>query len=137
LRTSEPQRAAELLEDAVREVRRIEGDKPDRAVLLIGVANQFAATDRVRAWEIMDEVVKEANRIEAFTGENILTFPLMTRSGVRFVSIGGENFSLTNAFRLFAKEDLYRAVDVAKSFKYDAPRATVTLAIASKILKQE
>lgn len=47
------------------------------------------------------------------------------------------SFNLSNAFRLFANEDLYRAVDVAKSFKYDAPRATVTLAIGSKILKQE
>lgn len=59
---------------------------------------------------------------------------MMTGSGVRFLYIGGENFSLTNVFRALAKDDLYRAVDVAKSFKYDAPRATVTLAIASSIL---
>jgi hypothetical protein len=39
-------------------------------------------------------------------------------------------------FRALAKDDLYRAVEVAKSFKYEAPRATVTLAIASSILKQ-
>ena len=43
--------------------------------------------------------MKEANRVEAFTGENVLGFPLMTRSGVKFLNIGGENFSLTNIFR--------------------------------------
>jgi hypothetical protein len=129
------QRASELLEAAVREIRRIEGDKTDRAILLAGVANQFVAVDRVRAWEIVDEVVKEANRIDEFTGDNTVTLPLMTRSTVKFVKIGGENFSLTKLFRTLAKNDLYRAVDMAKSFKYDAPRATVTLAIAGSILQ--
>jgi hypothetical protein len=33
--------------------------------------------------------------------------------------------------------DLYRAVEVAKSFEYEAPRATVTLAIACSILVRE
>jgi hypothetical protein len=59
--------------------------------------------------------------------------PMMTDSGVRFLSIGGENFSLANVFRVLAKDDLYRAIEVAKSLKYEAPRATVTLAIASSI----
>ncbi|HKY43566.1 MAG TPA: hypothetical protein VJM50_10760 [Pyrinomonadaceae bacterium] len=131
------QEAVLLLEEAVREVNRIEGNKPDRAVLLVGIANQLVDVDRVRAWEIMGEVVKESNRFEGFTGANTIHFPLMTSSSVRFLNIGGENFSLTNVFRALAKDDLYRAVDVAKSFKYDAPRATVTLAIASSILKRD
>jgi hypothetical protein len=131
---TERQVALDLLEEAVREVNRIEGNKPDRALLLVGIANQLVGVDRVRAWEIIGDVVKEANRFEGFNGESAITFPLMTRSGVRFINIGGENFSLLSVFRALAKDDLYRAVDVAKSFKYDAPRATVTLAIAGSIL---
>ena len=137
LRDSERQRALELLEEAVREINRIEGDKADRALMLVGVANQFFAVDRVRAWEIIGQAVKEANRIEGFTGESSLVFPLMTRGGVKFISVGGENFSLTTVFRTLAKDDLYRAVDLTKTFKYDAPRATATLAIASSILKKD
>jgi hypothetical protein len=137
LQKTERQRAVDLLEDAVREVNRIEGNKPDRAILFVGVASQLVAVDRVRAWEIIGEAVKEANRFEDFNGENTVTFPLMTGSSVRFLTIGGENYSLTNVFRTLAKDDLYRAVDLAKSFKYDAPRATVTLAIASSILRQD
>lgn len=136
LQKTERQRASDLLEEAVREVNRIEANKPDRALLLVGIANQLVAVDRVRAWEIIDEVVKEANRFEGYTGENTVTFPLMTDSGVKFLHIGGENFSLGNVFRALAKDDLYRALDLAKSFKYDAPRATVTLAIASSILEK-
>ena len=135
VREAEPQRALELLEDALREIRRIEGEKPDRPLLLLGVANQLMTSDRVRAWEIMGEVVKEANRLEGFTGENTITFPLMTGNGARFLRIGGDNFSLKDVFRLLAKDDLYRAVDLAKSFKYEAARASVTLAIAGAILE--
>ena len=135
LLNSDRQGAVQLLEEAVREVNRIEGNKPDRALLLVGIANQFMGVDRVRAWEIMGEVVKESNRFEGFTGANTIHFPLMTGSGVKFLNIGGENFNLTNVFRALAKDDLYRAVDLAKTFKSDAPRSTVTLAIASSILQ--
>jgi hypothetical protein len=41
LRETERQRSLELWEDAVREDNRIEWDKPDRAVLLVGIANQL------------------------------------------------------------------------------------------------
>jgi hypothetical protein len=138
VRDTERQRSLDLIEEAVREVNRIEGTtKPDRALLLIGIANQLVTVDRVRAWEIIGEAVKEANRLESFNGENTIHFPLMTGSGVRFQTIGGENFSLANVFRALAKDDLYRAVEVAKSFKYEAPRATVTLAIASALLEKQ
>ena len=134
---TERQTALDLLEAAVREVNRIESNKPDRALLLVGIANQLMGTDSVRAWEIMGEAVKEANRLEGFTGENKVTFPMLTRSGARFIHIGGENYSLTNFFRILAKDDFYRAVELAKTLKYDAPRATVTLAIASSILRKD
>ncbi len=136
LRDREPQRALELLEDAVREIHRIESKKLDRPLLLIGVVNQLAVADRIRAWEIMQDVLKEANLLEGFTGKEVITFPLMTRSSVRFINIGGENFSLSNVFSTLAKDDLHRAIDLAKSFKYDAPRASATLSIARSILQK-
>lgn len=137
LREAEPQRALELLEDAVRDIHRIDTQKLDRPLLLIGVANQLAGTDPIRAWEIMQDVLKEANRLEGFTGKDVITFPLMTRSSVKFITIGGENFSLPNVFSALAKDDLHRAIDLAKSFKYDAPRASATLAIARSILEKQ
>ncbi len=136
LREPEPQRAAEFLEEALREVQRIPEDKPDRAVLLLGITKQFLDQDRVRAWEVMSEVVKAANRVETFTGENVVTFPLMTQSSVKFTGIGGENLSLPVVFRLLAKDDLYGALDLVKGFKNEAPRSTATLAIAAAILSK-
>lgn len=135
LMNSERQRSLEFLEEAAAEARRIDGDDPDRARSLIAVATQFITADRVRAWEIMHEAVKAANSAENFTGENVqLTFPLWTKSGPKFPSIGGEDFGLSGVLRSLTKDDLYRSIDLAKSFKNDAPRATAILAIANAVL---
>ena len=138
LMNSQRPRALEFLEEAADEARHVDGDDPDRTVLLIGVATQFVTADRVRAWEIISEVVKAANSTEKFTGERSeLTFLMMaTKSGVKFTRIGGKDFGLSEMLRSLTKVDLYRSVDLAKSFKNDAPRAVATLAIASAVLER-
>ena len=138
LMNSQRQRALGFLEEAADEARHVDGDDPDRTVLLIGVATQFVTADRVRAWEIISEVVKAANSTEKFTGERSeLTFLMMaTKSGVKFTRIGGKDFGLSEMLRSLTKVDLYRSVDLAKSFKNDAPRAVATLAIASAVLEK-
>ncbi len=138
LMNSQRPRALEFLEEAADEARHVDGDDPDRTVLLIGVATQFVTADRVRAWEIISEVVKAANSTEKFTGERSeLTFLMMaTKSGVKFTRIGGKDFGLSEMLRSLTKVDLYRSVDLAKSFKNDAPRAVATLAIASAVLEK-
>jgi tetratricopeptide (TPR) repeat protein len=134
---SGPQGALELLEKAANEAGRIEAEDPNRTRLLIGVASQIFSVDRVRAWEIMGEVVKAANNSEKFNGDNIeLHFPFATKSGLRIISVGGADFGLSGALRSLAKDDLYRSIDLAKEFKNDAPRAIALLAVASSLLEK-
>jgi tetratricopeptide (TPR) repeat protein len=134
---SRPQGALELLEKAANEAGRIEAEDPNRTRLLIGVASQIFSVDRVRAWEIMGEVVKAANNSERFNGDNVeLHFPFATKSGLRIISVGGADFGLSGALRSLAKDDLYRSIDLAKEFKNDAPRAIALLAVASSLLEK-
>jgi tetratricopeptide (TPR) repeat protein len=134
---SRPQGALELLEKAANEAGRIEAEDPNRTRLLIAVASQIFSVDRVRAWEIMGEVVKAANNSERFNGENVeLHFPFATKSGLRIISVGGADFGLSGALRSLAKDDLYRSIDLAKEFKNDAPRAIALLAVASSLLEK-
>jgi hypothetical protein len=131
------QRALELLEKAANEARRIDVEDPDRTRLLTGVASQFFPVDRIRSWEVMDEVVKTANNSERFSGENVeLHFPFATKSGLRITSVGGADFGLSGVLRSLAKDDLYRSIDLAKGFKNDAPRAVAVLAVASSLLEK-
>jgi hypothetical protein len=137
LRDSERQPALELLEKAANEARRIDAEDPDRAHLLIGVASHFLPVDRVRAWEIMSEVVKAANGSERFSGENVeLHFPFATKSGLRITSVGGADFGLSGALRSLARDDLYRSIDLARAFKNEGPRGIALLAVAGSLLEK-
>jgi hypothetical protein len=129
--------ALEFLGEAMAEVQRIDDHPRDRAVLLVGVARRLLTTDRVRAWQTMSEAVKAANQADNFTGENQITYSIASRNLIKFIQIGGEESGLAGIFRLLAKDDLNRSVDLARSFKNDAPRATAILAIAGLLLDKQ
>ena len=137
LMDSQRQRSLELLAEAADEARRIDVDDPERTLSLIAVAMPLVTADPVRAWEIMSEVVKSANASEKFTGESKpINAAAMTRNGLSLAKIGGEEFGVSPVFRLLAKADLYRSIELAKAFKNDAPRAAATLAIAGFVLEK-
>jgi hypothetical protein len=49
---------------------------------------------------------------------------------------GVQDFNLTGIFRQLAKDDLPRAVELAKGFAAEAPRSNATLAVTRAILDQ-
>ena len=134
---SERSRATDMLEEALAESRRISASDPDRARALTGVAAGFAEIDRVRAWEILNEVVKAANNAEAFTGEDSQIYArLQTKFMVVMNAASAQDFDLLAVFRHLANADLLRAIQLAKTFTGEAPRAVATLAIARSVLEK-
>lgn len=126
-----------MLEEALAESRRISGSDPDRARALTAVAVGLADIDRVRAWETLSEVVKAANGAEAFSGEDSrISSRLQTKFMVVMTNSAAEDFDLLAVFRHLAPADLLRAVQLAKTFTGEAPRAVATLAIARSILEK-
>jgi hypothetical protein len=137
LMNSDRQRSLDLLEAAADEAGRIDGNTADRTVLLLGVATQFVGADRIRGWEMMSEVVKAANSTETFTGDNAqIFFPMNTNRAFKLTAVGGKDFSLSGVFKALTRDDFYRSINLAKSFKNSGPRATATLAIASAVLEK-
>jgi hypothetical protein len=91
----------------------------------------------VRAWEILGEVVKAANSAEGFTGEDSrVTSRLQTKFMVVMNDANAPDFDLLAIFRHLARADLLRAVQIAKTFTGEAPRAVATLAIARSVLEK-
>lgn len=134
---SERSRATDMLEQALAESRRISGSDPDRARVLTAVAVGFGDIDRVRAWEILGEVVKAANGAEDYTGEDSrISSRLQTKFMVVMNQSNGEDFDLIAVFRHLARADLMRAIQLAKTFTGEAPRAVATLAIARSVLEK-
>jgi hypothetical protein len=129
---SDGTRAVELLEEALNEARRIDDDDARRAFLITGVASQFLAADIIRSWEVANEAVKAANAAEEFSGEaDGLNVALVTSSGLKLIELDTSDSNLSVLVSSLAKHDPTRASDLAKSFKYEAPRAVATLAVAS------
>jgi hypothetical protein len=129
---SDRTRALELLEEALAEARRIDADDSDRAVLITGVATQFLAADIIRSWEVATEALKAANATEEFSGEaGGLSVALVTSSGLKLIDLDTSDLNLSYLVSSLAKQDPARASDLAKSFKYEAPRAVASLAVAS------
>jgi hypothetical protein len=137
LSKSDATRALQLLEEALTEARRIDPAEADRVRSLVAVATQFYSVDRGRAWEMMSEVTKAANAASAFTGEggNIMT-SVETPEGTLILSFAESGFDLAGIFRLLAKDDLLRAIDLAKVIGSEPPRAVASLAIVQAVLDE-
>ncbi len=130
--------AGEILDEAAMEARRIGGTDPERTRALVGVATRMYEVDRTRAWEIVAEAVKAANAATGFTGEDAeIVSRFQTKRGTSTTNFNVESFDLNGIFGLLARDDLFRAVELAKTFTNEAPRATATLAIIRAILDQK
>jgi hypothetical protein len=136
---SDRQQALEFLQKAIDEAERMDPSNPDTSFALINVANQLLLADRTQAWEVLNKTVKFANSAEDFTGDDIrmpTRSMLVTKNGTRFIHLPDADFNFSHLLGALAKDDLFRAIELAKSFKYDAPRAYATLAIARAVLEK-
>jgi len=136
---SERDRALDLLQKATDEAERIDAGDSDAIFALINVANQFLAVDHSRAWDVLNKTVKFANASESFTGDDI-RMPswsmIATRNGTRFVRLPDADFNFSRVLRALVYDDLFRSLELARGFKYEAPRAYATLAIAKAVLEK-
>lgn len=132
------EKALETVADAAEEARRIDVSDADRPRALIAVANAFWVTDRTRAWETMLEVVKASNSAEGFNGEDgRISMRLQTKTMRSLHSSTVNDFNLPGIFRELAKENATQAIEVARSFEGEAPRATALIAVARALLSEK
>jgi hypothetical protein len=125
------ERALLILDDAATEARRMENSDPERACALFAVADALFAIDRARGWEAASEAVKAANGAETFTGEDgNISFRIITKGSRSIHQSGVPEFDVASMFRILAKDDYERSVELARVFQREAPRAHAVLAIA-------
>lgn len=135
MKKSDPTRASEVLEEAATSARRIGGSDADRGRALVGVATQMFDIDHARVWEALLEAIKAANSAADFSGEDaILVARFQSGNGTSTSSMSVNTFDLPGIFTSLAREDLFRSIEMAKTFTADAPKATATIAIARAVL---
>ena len=128
-------RSLQLIDLAIDEARRLEPLDPALPRTLFAVANAIKAIDRTRVWEATFDAVKAANSAEGFTGEDgelIVKFQSKGQASLRNKPV--EDFDLNGIFSYLAIENYDRAVELARGFQAEGPRAIATIAIAEAIL---
>lgn len=133
-----PSRAVELLEEALLEANRIGASDAEHARALVAVATRMFQVNSARGWEIMSDAVRASNSAEGFTGEDgRVTARFSMKDSVSMSSSSVPSFDLAGIFGSLARDDFNRAIQLAKEFKTEAPRAAATLAIARTILTEK
>ena len=133
---SDRDKASNLIEDAAAGARRIEGSDPDRPRAFFAVANAVLVVNPTKVWDFMSETIKAANSADNFTGEDgELKFSFYTKGNSSVHQTGVSDFDVVGIFGTLAKEDYDKAVDLARGFQRDAPRASATIAIARVVLE--
>ncbi len=136
LAKTDREKALEIVEEAANEARRIEVSDPALPRALIPVANALKVVDAARVWDATFDAVKAANSAEGFTGEDgeiILKFQSKGHSSINTNDV--PEFDLEGIFRDLAEQDYDRAVELARGFQAEGPRAVATIAIARAILE--
>ena len=135
---AEREQALQTIAEALAEARRIDVSDPDRPRALVAVANALLALDRTRAWEMMLEVAKASNSAEGFNGEDgRLTMQLRTKNMASMRSSTIDEFNLPGVFRVLAQENANQAIEIARSFENEAPRATALIAVARALISEK
>jgi hypothetical protein len=135
---NDPVLILQLLHDAAAEARRIDQNSPQRVQALTAIATRLFDVDRVQAWETMDEAVKAAGHADDFNGDNgKVTAHLKTGSMVETFDFEVPSFDLKGIFSSLAKDDLQRAIALARGFTAEEPRAIAVFAIARSVLDEK
>jgi hypothetical protein len=125
----------ELIEQALDEARRLDPSDPALPRALIAVANALKVVEVERIWDATFDAVKAANSAEGFTGEDgelVIRFQGKGQSSIRNKYVA--EFDLEGIFGDLALQNYDRAVELARGFQAEGPRAIATIAIARAIL---
>lgn len=131
-------KAMTAIDEAIAESRRLEGAELDRPRGLLAIANSVNTVDQARLWDAMFEAVKAANSATGFGGEGgAFNFSINARSQIMSFREPVPDFDVRGIFAEAAKLDYERAVELARGFQGEAPRANATIAIARAVLSEK
>jgi hypothetical protein len=130
-------RALSLIDDAVSEARRIDASDPDSPRAFFAASNALLTINRATAWGAMSDAIKAANSAEKFSGEDgHLTLRIITKGMNAVSSNPVADFDVAGIFDALATEDYERALELARGFEHEAPRANAVISIARSVLEQ-
>jgi hypothetical protein len=129
------EKTAVMLDSAAAEARRIDVSDPDRPRAFFAVTNAMLLIDRDAAWDFAGEAIKSSNSVDTFSGEDGQLLFQISNKGIRGIDQTSElDFDVAPLFSKLANDNFEKAVELAATFKGQAPRANAIIAIAQSVL---
>jgi hypothetical protein len=135
------QTVAGLINEAESYAARAAQGTPERVAAYGAVTNAAARVDAARAWSLLRELVKAANAVEDFTGEEV-SFDLDgnessdNEANTRF-SVEADAFRLDEIFATMARLDFDKTLAESRALNGDVPQAFAKIAIARTVLEKQ
>jgi hypothetical protein len=135
------QTVAELINEAESHAARVAQGTPERVAAYAVVTTAAARVDAPRAWSLLRELVKAANAVEDFTGEEVSLDLNGNESSdnetATHFSVEAEAFRLDGIFATMAHLDFDKALAEARALDGDVPQAFATISIARTGLEKQ
>lgn len=148
VRRKDRQRVAELLTEAEHYAERLPPGTSQRVAAYGVIAKHAARINQQRAWELLTELVKAANALEDYAGDEVSVEiranensatpeAATTEDAATPFTLQTELFRLDNIFATMAHLDFERALSNARALEGRAPRVFAQLAIARAVLEKK
>jgi hypothetical protein len=130
-----------LLTEAESYAGRVDQRTSQRVAAYAIVAEAAVRVDEARAWTLLSEVVRAANAVEDFAGDevslDIMATETSTEDAPDYFSVTGEAFRFDKIFATMSKIDWTKTLAQARSLDGDVPQAFVFIAMARAALDQK
>jgi hypothetical protein len=140
-RAGKSQAASDLLDEAEHYSARINLGTQQRVAAYASLATYAARLDQARAWRLLSDVVKAANAIEDYAGDEA-SLDLATDEGASEdvsgnFSIEADTFRLDRIFATMARLDFEKALTEARGLRGKVPQALAHIAAARATLEKQ
>jgi len=129
-----------ILDEAERYAARTEAKTKERVAAYAIIAGAAARLEEQRAWRLLSEVVRAANAVDGFTGDEIsldiraTTGEQDTNTVADGFSVKSEAFRFDQIFATMARLDMIKTVAEARTLEGRVPQAFAYIAIARAVL---
>jgi phosphotransferase system HPr-like phosphotransfer protein len=130
-----------ILDEAERYAARVEAKTKERVAAYAIIARAAARLEEQRAWRLLSEVVRAANAVDGFTGDEFSLDILATAADDQALpavadtfSVKSEAFRFDQIFATMTRLDMIKTVAEARTLEGRVPQAFAYIAIARAVL---
>ena len=133
---TDPTRALQYL-DEVQQLGEKLSDEKERLSVLIGAGNVYARLDTVRASQVLQQIIKNANKVQDFLGDSRISNVLEIGGFYFDYSIYSDGLTILELIRRLAAVSYYATLQDIRTLKNRTLRLHAIIEVCSAVIPEE